>query len=47
MFKLFGLSVCDQVVLGKLLEVVDGRFAGDDVVVEVDGSECLCTMDLV
>ena len=37
----------EQVVLGELPEVVDNRFEGDDVVVEVDDSECLCTVDLI
>ena len=40
-------SVLEQVVLGHLLEVIAGRFEGDDVVVEVDGAECLCTVDLI
>ena len=37
----------EQVVLGHLLEVIAGRFEGDDVVVEVDGVECPCTVCLI
>ena len=38
-------TILDQVVLGELLEVVDGRFIGDEVVIEVDGLERLCISD--